>query len=72
MTNVKVKTIGAIFNDQPIGSTVELTKAEAEHYAALGYVEILAGTQTATKSESAPKVETKQPAKKSAPKTKDK
>lgn len=72
MTNVKVKTIGAIFNDQPIGSTVELTKAEAEHYSALGYVEILAGTSTATKSESAPKAETKQPARKSAPKTKDK
>lgn len=72
MANVKVKSVGAIFNDQPIGSTFELTKAEAEHYAALGYVEILAETSTATKSESAPKAETKQPAKKSAPKTKDK
>ena len=57
MTNVKVKTVGAIFNGQPIGSTVELTQAEAEHYVSLGYVEILTQAKAATKSESAPKAE---------------
>ena len=72
MTNVKVKTIGAIFNGQPIGSTVELTKAEAEHYASLGYVEILAQAKAATKTESAPKATPKQAPKKPTPKPKDK
>lgn len=55
MTQVNVRTIGAVFNGQPIGSTVELSKVEAEHYASLGYVEILAQAKAATKSESAPK-----------------
>lgn len=63
MANVTVKTVGAIFNGQPIGSTVELTQAEAEHYANLGYVEILTQAKAATKSESAPKAD------KPAPKT---
>jgi hypothetical protein len=71
MTNVKVKTVGAIFNGQPIGSTVELSKAEAEHYAKLGYVEVLPEEKAAKKSESAPKP-AKSNDKKSAPKTKDK
>lgn len=57
MTNVKVKTVGAIFNGQPIGSTVELSKVEAEHYASIGYVEILEQAKAATKSESAPKAD---------------
>lgn len=55
MTNVRVRTIGAVFNGQPIGSEIELTKVEADHYASLGYIEILAKAVTASKSESAPK-----------------
>lgn len=71
MANVKVKSVGAIFNDQPIGSTFELTKAEAEHYASIGYVEILPEEKADKKSESAPK-SAKANEKKSTPKTKDK
>lgn len=56
MANVKVKTIGAVFNGQPIGSTIEISKAEADHYEKLGYVEVV---KTAPKSDekgtSAPK-----------------
>lgn len=58
MANVKVKTVGAVFNGQPIGSTVELTEAEAKHYEALGYVERV--KEAASKD-----AESKAPAKKS-------
>lgn len=53
---IKVKTIGAVINGQPIGSTVEMTEAEAEHYAKLGYVEnVKEPTPKPVKKESAPK-----------------
>ncbi|MBS4195335.1 hypothetical protein [Lederbergia citri] len=70
MANVKVKTVGAIVNGQPIGSTVEMTKAEAEHYEKLGYVEVVKTTpKSDEKGKSAPKKsETKAESK---PKTKD-
>lgn len=60
MANVKVKTVGAVVNGLPIGSTVEMTKAEAEHYEKLGYVEIEKETKPEpVKKESAPKKPTK-------------
>jgi len=66
MANVKVKTVGAVFNGQPIGSTVELTEAEAKHYEALGYVERV--KETASKDGA--KVEAKADAKKASSKDK--
>ena len=55
MSNVKVKSIGAIFNGKPIGSTFELTEQEAKHYASLGYVELVAEeSKPKAKTESAP------------------
>ena len=55
MAKVKVKSIGAIFNDHPIGSTFELTEQEAKHYASLGYVELVAEeSKPKAKAESAP------------------
>ena len=74
MPNVKVKTIGAVFNGQPIGSTIELTEAEAEHYVKLGYVELIPETKAkvkpAAKTESAPKAD--KPSPKKRKQTKDK
>lgn len=40
MAKVKVKTVGAYINGQPIGSTLELDEAEAKRLEAAGYVEI--------------------------------
>ena len=75
MANVKVKSVGAVFNGQPIGSTFELTKAEADHYLALGYVELVADVpKPKAKAESAPTNASK-PAEKPKPQrksTKDK
>lgn len=74
MANVKVKSIGAVFNGQPIGSTFEITKAEADHYAALGYVELVADApKPVAKAESAP-TDADKPVAKPKPqrKTKDK
>jgi len=72
---VKVKTVGATFDGRPIGSTIELSKDEAEYYEGLGYVEILpepkAKAKPATKSESAPKAAKPAP-KKRKPASKDK
>ncbi|MBO0602705.1 hypothetical protein I2483_13640 [Sporosarcina sp. E16_3] len=34
-----MKSIGAVFNSQPIGSIVDMTQAEADHYVKLGLVE---------------------------------
>ena len=42
MANVKVKTVGAIVNGQPLGSTLELEEDEAKRLEAAGYVEIQA------------------------------
>lgn len=70
MANVKVKTVGAVVNGQPIGSTVEMTKAEAEHYAKLGYVEIVKESKPKTvKKESAPKKPAKKATKKDSKET---
>lgn len=70
MSNVKVKSVGAVFNGQPIGSTIELTEAEAEHYVKLGYVELIpeskAKAKPATQSESAPKADKPTPKKRKA------
>lgn len=56
MANVKVKTIGAVFNGQPIGSTIELSEAEAKHYEKLGYVEVVkVASKSDEKGKSAPK-----------------
>ena len=41
MTNVKVRTVGAIINRQPVGSTLVLEASEAEKYEKLGYVEVI-------------------------------
>lgn len=41
MANVKVRTVGAIINRQPIGSTLVLEASEAEKYEKLGYVEVI-------------------------------
>ncbi len=75
MANVKVKSVGAVFNGQPIGSTFELTKTEADHYVALGYVELIAEeSKPKAKAESAPTIAEK-PAEKPKPQrksTKDK
>lgn len=69
MANVKVKTVGAIINGQPIGSTIEMTEAEAKHYEKLGYVEIIEEAKPGpVKKESAPK----KPVNKAKPKSKDK
>lgn len=55
MANVKVKSKGAIFNGQPIGSTIEMTEAEAVHYESIGYVERIAEeSKPVAKAESAP------------------
>lgn len=72
MANVKVRVLNAIVDGNGEGSEITINEATAKQLASKGYVEILAETSTATKSESAPKAETKQPARKSAPKTKDK
>lgn len=57
MSNVKVRTIGASFNGQPVGSEINLTKAEADHYVALGYVELVAEeSKPKAKAESAPTI----------------
>lgn len=54
MPNVRVKSIGATLNGQPIGTEHEIAKAEADHYASLGYVEILGEVKPAKQTESAP------------------
>lgn len=72
MSNVKVRVLSAVVDGNGEGSEITISEAEAKHLAKIGYVEILAEESKATKSESAPKAETKQPAGKSAPKTKDK
>lgn len=72
MANVKVKTIGAVFNGQPIGSTIELSEVEAKHYEKLGYVEVIKEKPKATpKADEKGKSAPKKSASKSKPKSKD-
>jgi len=51
----KVKT-AAVFNGQPVGSTIELDESLAKHYEALKYVEIIEEVKPqAKKATSVPK-----------------
>ena len=70
-TKYKVKT-KAVFNGQPVGSTIEMDGKSAKKYEALKYLEIIeeikAKPKPAKKAKSAPK----KPAKTSAKKKTDK
>lgn len=57
----KVKTVGAIFNNQPLGSTIELSEQLAKKYSGLGYVEIISEVKpkATPKAKAKPKAKTK-------------
>lgn len=54
MAKVSVKSVGAIIDGRPLGSTFELDERTAERLAAQGYVEII-GKVTEPKAEPKPK-----------------
>ena len=60
---LKVKT-NAVFNGQPVGSTIELDEKTARKYEALKYCEVIGEVKSA-KKESAPKKPAKSSSKKS-------
>ena len=63
-TKYKVKT-GAVFNGQPVGSTIEMDEKSAKKYEALKYLEIIEEVKAKPK-------QTKKPAKTSTKKKTDK
>lgn len=69
MANVKVKTT-AVINNNPVGSTIEISKSSAEKLSAKGYVVIVEEAK-AVKKASAPKKPTKVTPKKKATDKKD-
>ena len=40
MAKVKVKTVGAVVDGHPIGSTIEIEESDAKRLESIGYVEI--------------------------------
>jgi len=61
----KVKTVGAIFNNQPLGSTIELDEKTAKKYESIGYVTITGEVKPKTpqKPKAKPKADSKSKAK---------
>ena len=63
VTKYKVKT-KAVFNGQPVGSTIELDEKTARKYESLKYLEIIEEIKSNQKSQSKKESAPKKPAKK--------